>query len=303
MELPDRDLVEFSRGGDAQALAMLLARHQAAMRAVAVARLSPGPDVEDVVQEANLVAITSLDRLRDPDSVGSWLTGITRNLCRQRSRVSEEPLIDQWWADDDGQGPEERLDQLALGDWVWTALDTLSEPLRDALVLRYFSSASSYQSIARVLEIPVGTVRSRLSDARRALAQQLRALEDSAHPDRQHLERERSLLFAGITEEYNRGTGLDLLRSALSADARLTGDVADSTLLGRESIVRGLSEDIEVGVRLQLLNVIAGQNLTVVEGAFLNPPDHPDHCPPLTTQVMRHNGDGISSIRLHYSWA
>jgi DNA-directed RNA polymerase specialized sigma24 family protein len=64
------------------------------MHAVAVARFGPGPDIEDVVQDACLVAIASLDRLREPELAKSWLTGITRNLCREHARASSEvPLF------------------------------------------------------------------------------------------------------------------------------------------------------------------------------------------------------------------
>lgn len=268
------------------------------MHAVAVARLGPGPDVEDVVQDASLVALTSLQRLRDPTLVRSWLTGITRNLCRDGTRAARTVELPE--TTDGAPGPEERLEQLATRDWVWGAVHALSEPLRNAVLLRYFSSARSYESIAQALGVPVGTVRSRLSHARRILAAQLHDQASVTSVDQGVLERDRTALFAGITEQYNRGADLALLKTALLPDARLTAAGFPEVIVGRDPIVRDIGEDVAAGVRLRLLNVVAGPNLTIVEGAFTNPPDDPEHCPPLTTQVYFHHGPEIAAVHLHY---
>ena len=76
---------------------------------------------------------------------------------------------------------------------------------------------------------------------------------------------------------------------------------SDEVFVGRAAITRSLADDLETGVRLSLLRVVAGAGLTVVEGAFHNPADAPDHCPPLTTQVYRHRGEEIVSLHLAYS--
>jgi len=187
--------------------------------------------------------------------------------------------------------------RLATGCGV---LNALSEPLQHVVLLRYFSSARSYESIAQALGVPVGTVRSRLSNARRNLAAQLDDLASSASPDHGVLQRDRTALFAGITEQYNNGAELALLKTALLPDARLTAAGTPDVILGRDTIVRDISQDIAAGVRLRPLNVIAGDNLTIVEGAFTNPADDPDHCPPLTTQVFAHSGAKIAALHLHY---
>ncbi len=155
---------------------------------------------------------------------------------------------------------------------MWDALDALTEPLRSAVVLRYFSTATSYESIAAALGVPVGTVRSRLNQARRVLVAGIQDLARSAHTDHHDVENDRASLIAGITEQYNRGLDLDLLRTVLSPHARLSTGAATDVIVGKEAIVRGLGEDIEAGVRLRLLNVVAGRDITIVEGAFDNPP-------------------------------
>jgi RNA polymerase sigma factor (sigma-70 family) len=300
MEPSDGDLVLAAQQGDAQSLAVLLMRHRAAMHAVAAAVMGAGPDVEDVVQDATLVAITDVGRIRDPSLARAWLTGTTRNLARARLRRREavpSHLADLPSSDD----LERRMEEAALRDWVWEAIDRLSEPLHDVVVLRYFSRAASYVAIAAALGIPVGTVRSRLHDARASLVTRLRELEVAAVDDHSRLTQERERLFSAIIGEYNRGTEPTLLASALTDDARLTVTGSDEQFVGPAAITRSLSDEIEAGVRLNLLRVVAGTRLTVVEGAFRNPADAPDHCPPFTTQIYRHNGEEVVSLHLAYS--
>jgi len=108
-------------------------------------------------------------------------------------------------------------------------------------------------------------------------------------------------LFSAIVAEYNHGTQPTLLASTLAHDARLTVTGSYEQLVGPAAIARGLSADIEAGVRLSLLRVVASTELTVVEGAFCNPADAPYHCPPFTTQIYRHRGEEVTSLHLVYS--
>jgi RNA polymerase sigma-70 factor (ECF subfamily) len=70
-------------------------------------------------------------------------------------------------------GPEQVLDQHAMRDWVWQALDRLSPDERVSVMLRHFTRCSSYEAIAEITAVPVGTVRSRLNRARSRLADSL----------------------------------------------------------------------------------------------------------------------------------
>ncbi|GAB3861980.1 sigma-70 family RNA polymerase sigma factor [Nocardioides maradonensis] len=300
MEPSDGDLVLAARAGDAPSLAVLLMRHRAAMHAVAAAVMGAGPDVEDVVQDASLVALTDLGRLRDPQLARAWLTGITRNLARARLRhrdplpgdLADLPSVDDL---------ERRLDEAALRDWVWDAITGLSPALHDVVVLRYFSSAVSYDAIAAALGIPIGTVRSRLHEARASLVSRLRELEAASAADRGAVVRAREHLFAAIIGEYNRGVEPTLMATALARDAQLTADGVDEPIVGGIAITRSLEPAFAEGVRLSVLRVVAGRGLTVVEGTFHNPVDGPDHCPPFTTQVYRHRGEDIVGVHLVYS--
>lgn len=302
MEVTTRELVASARAGDIRSAAMLVERHRARMRAVAVALLGAGPDAEDVVQDAVVVALTKLDTLRDPDAAGAWLTGLTRNLGRQalarrfRLATGVEDLDTVAGLHFD---PAEQLERRARTDWIWQAVDGLSDPIRYAVVLRYFSNASSYEAIASVLGVPVGTIRSRLSEARRILSRSLIDLANAAHTEHRAVVETRTELFHSIYAEYNRGARCTVFRSALTADAELR-QAGTAVERGRDCIGDWLEGDLDIGMQVELSDVIAGAGITVVEGSFRNPPEHPEHCPRATTHVYLHDGDGIASVRLHY---
>ncbi|MFE2042724.1 RNA polymerase sigma factor, partial [Streptomyces sp. NPDC059477] len=86
-------------------------------------------------------------------------------------------------------GPEQWLERTALRDWVWEALEELSPVLRMPLVLRHFAGGVTsheqmpYERIEDACGVPVGTVRSRLSQGRAKLATALAATADAPHGD------------------------------------------------------------------------------------------------------------------------
>ncbi|WP_427919527.1 RNA polymerase sigma factor [Streptomyces sp. cg40] len=87
------ELTRRAQAGDTGALRLLLTRHQAPMRAVALSLLGYGPDAEDAVQDAALTALTALRRIgdvREPAAVGAWLRAIVRNSARMRLRADRE---------------------------------------------------------------------------------------------------------------------------------------------------------------------------------------------------------------------
>jgi RNA polymerase sigma-70 factor (ECF subfamily) len=181
----DTALTRAAQSGEVAALGLLLERHRAGMRAVAVSILGPGADADDVMQDAALTALLRIGDVRDPEAVGAWLRMIVRNAARLVLResavvrpVGELPFPSTHL------GPEQWLERNALRDWVWEALAELTPALRMPLVLRYFATgATSYERIAEVFGVPVGTVRSRLSQGRTKLAEALAATVDAPHGD------------------------------------------------------------------------------------------------------------------------
>ncbi len=165
-----------ARTGDAAALGWLLERYRTRTVRLAAHVLRAEADAEDVAQEAFVRAFRRLHTLRgDGASFGPWLRRIVVRLCLdrlRRGRHEASALTDDDW---DALAPADLADTRLL---IEALLDTLSPPLRAALVLREMEGLD-YDEIAHVLAVPVGTVRSRLHAARA----QFRALWLDAHQE------------------------------------------------------------------------------------------------------------------------
>lgn len=184
----DEELTRRAQAGETAALGLLLARHQAPMRAVALSLLGYGPDAEDAVQDAALTALRRIGDVRDPSAVGAWLRAIVRNASRTRLRETREtPGLDGLdhlrLREQAPSQPERLIEEHAMRDWIWDAVDELPPQLRLVLMLRHFSGVTSYREIAAVCEVPVGTVRSRLNQARGKMAQVLLSTAARTHDD------------------------------------------------------------------------------------------------------------------------
>jgi RNA polymerase sigma-70 factor (ECF subfamily) len=166
-----------ARGGDCGCLGVLLERHRPRLLATAMQVLGYSAEAEDAVHETFLIALRRLDDVRDPHAVGAWLQAVLRRCCLQQLRrrkggvlMAELPEIA-----DERASVEAQIEKLALRDWVWNALQHLPEPLLITAMLRYFGSYQSYEELAAILAIPIGTVRSRLSQVKLRLAEALLA--------------------------------------------------------------------------------------------------------------------------------
>ncbi|MGW3290249.1 RNA polymerase sigma factor [Streptomyces sp. NPDC001002] len=214
----DATLTRAAQAGEVAALGLLLERHRAGMRAVALSILGPGADADDVMQDAALTALRRIGDVRDPSAVGAWLRMIVRNASRSVLRDSAvvRPVDDLHLPSTD-VGPEQWLEQNALRDWVWEALEELSPVLRMPLVLRHFTAGvSSYEQIADACGVPVGTVRSRLSQGRAKLAAALAATADAPHGD---------------AEERVRASRIEARELLAAARSRALRPAADRTLV------------------------------------------------------------------------
>jgi len=168
---PDRALVEAAAAGSREAFDDLVRRHQVAIVALTRALTSGAADAEDLAQEAFVRAWKSLRSFRGDSSFRTWLHRIAINVVRTaqtrhgrwtRMFTAAEP-------DADPPSPEEPLDAaLARRQVIERALASLPEELRVAVALRDMQGLD-YREIAAVLDVPIGTVESRIFRARRRL--------------------------------------------------------------------------------------------------------------------------------------
>jgi RNA polymerase sigma-70 factor (ECF subfamily) len=296
----DADWVRAARGGDVAALGLLLERHRPRLLATAIRLLGYRSDAEDAVQETCLIALRHLGAVRDPEAVGAWLQSVVRRSCLQLQRRRRGELLTESIPDlpDGAAGIEERIEQLELRDWIWGALQRLPETLRVSAMLRYFGSYNSYDEVAAILGIPIGTVRSRLSEAKVKLADALLASAGLMDDDTQARARERRRFWTEAFEDiFRRGDSSGFVRH-FATDLQLawsSGRIAR----GREHLAAEIDGDLAAGVRLDLGRVLTNDGIAVVEGRFVNPPEAPDHCPPGIALVVFGQGDRASRIRLH----
>jgi RNA polymerase sigma-70 factor (ECF subfamily) len=183
----DAELIRGATAGLAEAREELARRYRGPAYVLALQLLGNREDALDVVQESMLRLFATLGRLTPGRAVRPWLLTIVRNQARdlwRRQRVRQTEPIDGI-----GEGlaaeliarapdPEETAGREELRRRVWRALSRLSEDHREIVVLRDFHGLS-YEEIAHALDIKIGTVMSRLHEARRRL--RARLLEDGHH--------------------------------------------------------------------------------------------------------------------------
>ncbi len=179
----ERQLIRQAQAGDRDAFEALVHLHQRMVYGLALSLTRSHHDAEEIAQTVFLKTWRGLKGFRGEASLSTWLYRLTRNACTDHLRGNQKRSGDRSIEDPDlaclaDQAPlpqevaEQRERQKALLD----AIEGLPEEGRAILLLREVEGLS-YQEIAQTLGLPLGTVRSRLSRARRALREALLADE------------------------------------------------------------------------------------------------------------------------------
>ena len=175
----DDELVAAAQAGDRAALDILLRRHIDLIHAVC-SRLAGNPaDAADATQEALIAIVRGLPRFDRRAAPRTWMYRVATNACldelRRRGRRPRLGLDDAMAEQSEPGPPLDRTvtDRLTLDD----ALARLPDEFRVAVVLRDVQGMD-YAQIAEVLQIPLGTVRSRIARGRKALAADLDGNQD-----------------------------------------------------------------------------------------------------------------------------
>ena len=158
--LPDAELVQRCRAGESDAWNELVERYSRYVYAIAVRgfRLSE-EDAEDVFQDVFTRAFMRLETLRDASALRPWLAQLTRRRCLDAiSGGGREQAVDDVLADEGSAGMEEVEEAFAVRE----AVAGLSEACQDILD-RFFAQDQSYRTISDELDIPSGTIASRIA--------------------------------------------------------------------------------------------------------------------------------------------
>jgi RNA polymerase sigma factor (sigma-70 family) len=157
----DRELVSRCRAGEREAWDALVERFSRYVYSIAVQAFRlPPQDAEDVFQEVFARVYEHLDSLRSDDALRPWLGQLTRRLCIDRLRAArrEEPEGEVLEPAD----LDERLSSLDEAMSVRAALEAIGEPCSEILD-RFFCRDESYRTIGEALQLPAGTIASRIS--------------------------------------------------------------------------------------------------------------------------------------------
>jgi len=182
----DAAVVERAQAGDRDAFRVLVERYQGRVFRLALRVMRDEEQARDVSQEAFLKVYRSIDRFEGRSSFYTWLYRLVMNLCLDMKRRDKTSRHVEWneevALDTEGEvsgpappaAPGISLERAELRESMRKAIDGLPDDARRTFLLREVDGLS-YAEIARALEIPKGTVMSRLHYARRRLREALLA--------------------------------------------------------------------------------------------------------------------------------
>jgi RNA polymerase sigma-70 factor (ECF subfamily) len=181
----EADLIAAAQAGDRDAFGVLVERYQDRLFAAMLGLVGSPDEAEEAAQDAFVRAFLKLHTFHQNSQFFTWLYRIAFNsaLSRQRRRRptvgfdagGDGPAIPE--PVDPREGPEAGLARADHAVLVRHALSLLTEDHRAILVLREMQECS-YEQIAEVLQMPIGTVRSRIARARVKLRELVEQLED-----------------------------------------------------------------------------------------------------------------------------
>ncbi len=192
----DRELVARAQKGDKRAFELLVEKYQRKLARLLSRFVRDPSEVEDVTQEAFIKAYRALPAFRGDSAFYTWLYRIGINTAKnylmalgRRAPTSTDIEAEEAEGFEEADQlrdintPESVLLSNEIAATVNATIDGLPEELRTAIQLREIEGMS-YEDIARIMDCPIGTVRSRIFRAREAIAERLRPLLDTSKDKR-----------------------------------------------------------------------------------------------------------------------
>lgn len=167
------DLIQRWQGGDLEAFEMLFIRYKDMVFRTSLLMVGDEHHAEDMLQETFVKVYKSKDKFKgDENGFKQWLYRVTVNICIDHHRGKSSSVSSLEQMSEEGFEPAEADSQASFGleekDAIWQAMKFLDDKHRSVVLLKYFHELS-YGEIARILDISVGTVKSRLNTAIKTL--------------------------------------------------------------------------------------------------------------------------------------
>ena len=184
----DKQLVERVRRGDKRAFDLLILKYQHKIISIVGRYLGDQNDVQDVSQETFIKAYRAIPNFRGESAFYTWLYRIAVNTAKNHlvSKSRRPPNIDIDIDDGefqnnsavlrDNESPQASLATSQMEQVIFRSIENLPSELRIAVTLREFDGLS-YEEIARIMDCPVGTVRSRIFRAREAIEKKITLMD------------------------------------------------------------------------------------------------------------------------------
>jgi RNA polymerase sigma-70 factor (ECF subfamily) len=186
-EMTDEELILACQADRKGAIDVLLKRHQSTLTAMVRKRFPELHDLSDVVQEAQIRMWKSIGQLRSAGAFKGWLSQIVTNLCydelRRKVRNQDLVSLDETYESEDGNKmerfvadtkhqPDTDLQRKELVAALESALEKIPQEFRQSVLLREVDGLS-YEEIAAITNVELGTVKSRISRARTKIQKQM----------------------------------------------------------------------------------------------------------------------------------
>ncbi len=304
MHIDEKQLVLEAKKGNAESLGALFEKFRPKLHANALRWLGHGTEAKDAVQETYITAFAKIHQLRDPNAIEGWLQTILKNHCRMmlrdRKHISCGDGMSHFLSQAQIESSiEKQMEQTHLKECIHTAVMELPQKLRMTTLLRYFSNYNAYQEIAEILDIPLNTVRSRISQSRSQLEGKIRKSGEKVNDTHHRLNKLRSVFYKEAWASFYEGNREYFLKH-YDKDLKIrfsSGKIFE----GRNRWAEEWNVDLRSGVRFKPTHIIACPEITLVEGPIFNPPDDPYHCPPAGSFVHFHKKGKTQRVHIHYA--
>jgi RNA polymerase sigma-70 factor (ECF subfamily) len=294
--------VKAAREGEEAAWNFLYHQYHPQLYTIALRMIKQPAMAKDAVQDVFMTAFLKLSQLQQPAGFGAWLrTILLHHVQAMNRRTQLHQYAGHLLLTDHGRLEDtlsRQLDAVVNQKYLYNAITRLPETLRTILLLRYFTAYSAYQDMAAVLGIPIGTVRSRLNQARMKLAAQW---QDPP----------------GITGDTIR-TGqewnefyLELFTHMHREDScknkfirHLNDDVAvvlpdGMKNKGRKIFESKIMDDRSYGSWMRPAKLVSSGDISIVETEHFNSAEFPHHCPASSVMVLYRNRSRVHTLKLH----
>lgn len=170
------ELIEKAKLGNKSALNTLLMNNYSLLKGYII-KMTGNPDLaQDIIQEAMLKAVLKLDKFKPEVKFSTWLIKIATNTYIDMLRKNKNTELIDEIMEDSGQGPEETAMNRLEYKEVMKILLGLSYEKRSAFILKHYYGYS-YDEIAKILDCPIGTVRSRIHNTIKQIISELEKKE------------------------------------------------------------------------------------------------------------------------------